>query len=109
VRPGRAHAARRGAARRGGAHGADGVPARDAAPRRDFDSFRDRLRIGGLDLRHLDAVERFAATLADEVPYLDILVNNAAQTVRRPAGWWEALVAGALRGPAALAAARARR
>jgi len=68
----------------------------------DFDAFRDRLRIVGLDLRHLDAVERFAATLAAEVPHLDILVNNAAQTVRRPSAWWEALVAAELRGPAAL-------
>jgi NAD(P)-dependent dehydrogenase (short-subunit alcohol dehydrogenase family) len=76
--------------------------ARRFAAAADFDRFRDRLRIVGLDLRHLDAVERFAAQLADELPHLDILVNNAAQTVRRPAGWFDALVSRELAGRAAL-------
>lgn len=46
----------------------------------DFDAWSDRLTIHGLDLRNLRAVEQFAAQLA--VKPLDILINNAAQTIR---------------------------
>ncbi len=49
----------------------------------DFDAWRDRLRIERLDLRDLPAVLAFADRLLADLPALDILVNNAAQTVRR--------------------------
>ncbi len=49
----------------------------------DFDAWRDRLRIERLDLRDLPTVLAFADRLVAELPALEILINNAAQTVRR--------------------------
>lgn len=59
---------------------------RDAALRfsqeADAQAWQDRLRIVGLDLRHLPRVHAFAEQLLSAESHLDILVNNAAQTVR---------------------------
>jgi hypothetical protein len=60
----------------------------------DFDEWRDRLVVHGLDLRDLKAVERFADAFAAQVPVLDALVNNAAQTVRRPPAFYAHLLPG---------------
>jgi NAD(P)-dependent dehydrogenase (short-subunit alcohol dehydrogenase family) len=68
----------------------------------DFEAWRDRLEIHGLDLRHLAAVQRFSRTVSRDHGRLDILINNAAQTVRRPAAWYEDLVAKEVRGPEGL-------
>ena len=54
----------------------------------DFAAFADRLQIHGLDLRHAPSVELFARYLLSTEEKLDFLVNNAAQTVRRPPGWY---------------------
>lgn len=63
---------------------------RDAAARyareEDFARWKDRLEIHGLDLRHSPSVEVFARYLTRNKPHLDLLINNAAQTVRRPPG-----------------------
>src|SRR5690606_31764508 len=59
----------------------------------DFASFRERLQIHGLDLRHTPSVELFTRFLAERLPRLDYLLNNACQTVRRPAGFFEHLLA----------------
>src|SRR5262249_31099745 len=67
--------------------------ARRYAREPDFAAFADRLEIHGLDLRHAPTVELFARDLAARLPRLDVLVNNAAQTVRRPAGFYGHLVA----------------
>lgn len=65
---------------------------RDAARRfaaeRDFDDWQGRLTVHGLDLRDLAGVERFAARLTASHPRLDVLVNNAAQTVWRPPSYY---------------------
>ena len=65
---------------------------RDAAQRfaaiEDFASFSDRLSIYGLDLRHIPSVELFTSHLSRQLSHLDILVNNAAQTVRRPSAFY---------------------
>jgi NAD(P)-dependent dehydrogenase (short-subunit alcohol dehydrogenase family) len=58
----------------------------------DFDRFRARLQIYGLDLRHTPSVEQFSQTLAGQLPRLDYILNNACQTVRRPAGFYEHLL-----------------
>ena len=58
----------------------------------DYETFSDRLELHGLDLRHVPSVERFAADLADRLDRLDVLVNNAAQTVRRPPAFYEHLL-----------------
>jgi NAD(P)-dependent dehydrogenase (short-subunit alcohol dehydrogenase family) len=69
---------------------------RDAAQRYarepDFAKWRARLEIHGLDLRHAPTVEHFAQRLCATRDRLDILINNAAQTVRRPAGFYAHLV-----------------
>ncbi|MFN8587389.1 MAG: SDR family oxidoreductase [Candidatus Eisenbacteria bacterium] len=61
---------------------------RDAAMRYanepDFEQWRDRLEIYGLDLRHTPSVERFCHHLNTTLDRLDFIVNNACQTVRRP-------------------------
>src|SRR5262249_42098691 len=70
---------------------------RDAAGRfaaeADFATWSDRLRLHGLDLRALTEVERFADELCDRLARLDVVVNNAAQTVRRPAAYYREMVA----------------
>jgi NAD(P)-dependent dehydrogenase (short-subunit alcohol dehydrogenase family) len=59
----------------------------------DFSSYRERLQIHGLDLRHTPSVELFTRFLADRLPRLDYILNNACQTVRRPAGFFQHLLA----------------
>ncbi len=69
---------------------------RDAALRfareTDFDSFSERLQIHGLDLRHCSSVELFARFLNQTLDRLDIVINNAAQTVRRPPAFYRSLL-----------------
>jgi NAD(P)-dependent dehydrogenase (short-subunit alcohol dehydrogenase family) len=69
---------------------------RDAAQRfareADFAKWQSRLEVYGLDLRHAPSVEIFARYLTLTLPRLDILINNAAQTVRRPAGFYAHLL-----------------
>jgi NAD(P)-dependent dehydrogenase (short-subunit alcohol dehydrogenase family) len=66
---------------------------RDAALRYaeevDFGEWGDRLEIYGLDLRHTPSVEAFCSHLAATRGRLDYIVNNACQTVRRPAAFYE--------------------
>jgi len=59
----------------------------------DFSSYRERLQIHGLDLRHTPSVELFTRFLSERLPRLDYILNNACQTVRRPAGFFEHLLA----------------
>src|SRR6187455_460662 len=58
----------------------------------DFAELAGRLQIFGLDLRHTPSVERFARFLAERLPRLDYVLNNACQTVRRPAGFFRHLL-----------------
>lgn len=66
--------------------------ARRYAAEPDFEAWRDRLAIYGLDLRHTPSVERLTAHLDRTLPRLDYLLNNACQTVRRPAGFYQHLL-----------------
>ncbi len=59
---------------------------------RDFPQWRDRLHIYGLDLRHTPSVEIFCSFFEQQYDRLDILINNAAQTVRRPPGFYAHLL-----------------
>ncbi len=59
----------------------------------DFTAFRDRVQIHGLDLRHTPSVELFTRFLVERLPRLDYILNNACQTVRRPAGFFQHLLA----------------
>ena len=49
----------------------------------DFDSFKHLLTIYPLDLRDLNAINKFIKNLYETQSKLDILINNAAQTLRR--------------------------
>jgi len=53
----------------------------------DFQDWKDRLRVYGIDLRHSPSVEVLCRHLLAVEKRLDVLVNNACQTVRRPPGW----------------------
>lgn len=59
----------------------------------DFTEWGHRLKIHGLDLRHIPSVEIFCNYIEQNYEKLDILINNAAQTVRRPAGFYGHLMA----------------
>lgn len=58
----------------------------------DFTQWGHRLKIHGLDLRHIPSVEIFCNFIEQRYEKLDILINNAAQTVRRPAGFYTHLM-----------------
>lgn len=58
----------------------------------DFMDWGHRLKIHGLDLRHIPSVEIFCNFIEQKYGRLDILINNAAQTVRRPAGFYTHLM-----------------
>jgi len=69
---------------------------RDAAARYarepDFDAWKDRLSIYGIDLRHTPSVELLCHRLDATLPRLDLQIHNACQTVRRPPGFYAHLV-----------------
>jgi len=71
---------------------------RDAARRfaREPDAveWTQRLHIYGIDLRHTPSVEVLCRHLIATLPRLDALINNACQTVRRPAGWYDHVLVG---------------
>jgi len=58
----------------------------------DFKEWGSRLDIYGLDLRHTPSVELFCNFIEQKYPRLDLLINNAAQTVRRPPGFYAHLL-----------------
>jgi NAD(P)-dependent dehydrogenase (short-subunit alcohol dehydrogenase family) len=55
----------------------------------DFAEWGDRLEIYGLDLRHTPSVEAFTEEMLATEQRLDFIINNACQTVRRPADFYE--------------------
>ncbi len=62
------------------------------AKENDFENWGQRLDIYGLDLRHTPSVEVFTQFFERTYDRLDILINNAAQTVRRPPGFYAHLM-----------------
>jgi len=62
------------------------------AKEEDFNEWGDRLHIYGLDLRHTPSVEIFCHHIEQTFDRLDLLINNAAQTVRRPPGFYAHLI-----------------
>jgi len=63
----------------------------------DFEQWRDRLHIYGLDLRHTPSVEAFCQTLLGSCQRLDFIINNACQTVRRPPAFYAHMMEGETR------------
>ena len=66
--------------------------ARRYASEPDFADWKDRLQVHGLDLRHSPSVEIFCSLIDRDLGRLDLLVNNACQTVRRPPGFFAHLL-----------------
>ena len=68
----------------------------DAANRfskeKDFDVWKHRLKIVRLDLQDMRSIEEFLGYVNQNIPHLDILINNAAQTISRPFQYYEPLV-----------------
>lgn len=62
------------------------------APQPDFETWRENLTVVPLDLRDVDGISSLVSALSGRWPQLDILINNAAQTVRRPAAYYRPLV-----------------
>lgn len=67
--------------------------ARRYAAEDDFAEWGDRLTIHGIDLRHTPSVEAFCAHLVETFDRLDFIINNACQTVRRPPGFYDHMMA----------------
>jgi NAD(P)-dependent dehydrogenase (short-subunit alcohol dehydrogenase family) len=57
----------------------------------DFGNWCSRLKIYKIDFRNILQVEEFAAFVNHKISHIDILINNAAQTVRRPKEYYEHL------------------
>ena len=60
----------------------------------DFEDWRQRLEIFGLDLRHTPSVEALCRELVATHDRLDFIINNACQTVRRPPDFYAHMMAG---------------
>ncbi|MDR2950452.1 MAG: SDR family oxidoreductase [Prevotella sp.] len=58
----------------------------------DYPEWKDRLIVYGLDLRNLRAVEDFVSYVKTEFETLDILINNAAQTIKYPDNYYVPLI-----------------
>ena len=59
---------------------------------KDYEQWKHHLHIYGLDFRNLSSIESFCSFLYQQFPYLDIIINNACQTVRRPPAFYQHLV-----------------
>ena len=66
--------------------------ARRYASEPDWALWSPRLHVHGLDLRHSPSVEIFCSQVCRRLERLDLLVNNACQTVRRPPGFYQHLL-----------------
>ncbi len=60
----------------------------------DFEQWRHRLEVFGLDLRHTPSVEAFCREMIATRDRLDFIINNACQTVRRPPEFYAHMMAG---------------
>ncbi|MFP9117156.1 SDR family NAD(P)-dependent oxidoreductase [Flavobacterium sp. RNTU_13] len=60
----------------------------------NYDDFKERVLLYGLDLRNLKAVEDFVLYCHRNFSQIDILINNAAQTIKYPTDYYTPLIAG---------------
>lgn len=58
----------------------------------DYKNWQDNLIIYGLDLRNIFALENFINYLKQTEPYLDAIINNAAQTIKYPNEYYQPLL-----------------
>ncbi|RLN46968.1 hypothetical protein BBJ29_003261 [Phytophthora kernoviae] len=62
------------------------------AKEKDFDDWKGRLQIYGMDFRDLGVIDKFMDHIENTFGRLDILVNNATQTIRRPVHYYKHLI-----------------
>jgi NAD(P)-dependent dehydrogenase (short-subunit alcohol dehydrogenase family) len=58
----------------------------------DFSEWKENLILYGLDLRNIKAVYDFVDFCKQTLPCVDILINNAAQTIKYPAEYYQPLI-----------------
>ncbi|ETV93010.1 hypothetical protein, variant [Aphanomyces invadans] len=58
----------------------------------DYDTWKSRLHVYGLDLRDLGGAEVFMDCIERTFHSLDIVINNATQTIRRPTHYYQHLL-----------------
>jgi len=49
----------------------------------DYGEWKDRLHVACIDFKVPDSIVEFCEWLGTQIPYLDIIINNACQTVRK--------------------------
>lgn len=59
---------------------------------KDYNDWKNRVTVYGLDLRSLKAVNDFLAFCHNSLSKIDILINNAAQTIKYPAKYYSPLI-----------------
>eukprot|EP00300_Choanocystis_sp_HF-7_P040144 c656_g1_i1.p1 GENE.c656_g1_i1~~c656_g1_i1.p1 ORF type:complete len:687 (-),score=157.40 c656_g1_i1:69-2129(-) len=59
----------------------------------DFAQWSSRLRIFAVDFRFVHCLTSFLQYIRDQYPTIHIVINNAAQTIRRPPAYYRELVA----------------
>ncbi|KAG1695272.1 hypothetical protein DVH05_020651 [Phytophthora capsici] len=62
------------------------------AKEKDFETWKDRLQIYGMDFRDLGVIDKFMDHIDETFGSLDILINNATQTIRRPVHYYKHLI-----------------
>lgn len=62
------------------------------AKEKDFEQWHERLNILTLDLRNIPLVQQCIRYLTATLPHLDIIINNAAQTIKRPPEFYRHLL-----------------
>ena len=67
--------------------------ARRYAAEQDAKEWGHRLHLYGLDFRNLRMLERWCAQVIQHYPRLDVIINNACQTIRRPPAYYSHLIA----------------
>ena len=58
----------------------------------DYATWSDRLLIYAVDFRYVKHIDEFVNSIKACTDHVDILVNNAAQTIRRPSAYYEHLI-----------------
>ena len=62
------------------------------AKENDFHVWKHRLRIIHLELQNKGSIEELLQFVEHNIPHLDILINNAAQTISRPQEYYQPMI-----------------
>ncbi|KAI8899697.1 hypothetical protein BC833DRAFT_584856 [Globomyces pollinis-pini] len=58
----------------------------------DFETFAKQLHIYGIDFRDMTMVHQFCSKIKSNFNRMDVIINNAAQTVRKPTQFYKHLI-----------------